>query len=223
MKPLWVVDIGMIGYQEALEWQEQFQQKRIKDQVPDILMIVEHPPTITVGRSGSQTHILESADSLKEQGISIYEISRGGDVTYHGPGQVVCYPILKLEDEEKDLHAYLHRLEEIMIQTLKSYDLVGGRKQAYSGAWVEDAKVGAVGVAVRQYVTMHGFALNVNPQLEHFDLIVPCGIQEFKVTSLVKLGRVVTFIEVKEELKRQCANVFNRELIEKEFSILKGK
>ena len=223
MKPLWVVDIGMIGYQEALEWQEQFQQKRIKDQVPDILMIVEHPPTITIGPSGSQSHILRSADFLKEQGISISEISRGGDVTYHGPGQVVCYPILKLEDEEKDLHAYLHRLEEIMIQTLKSYDLVGGRKQAYSGAWVEDAKVGAVGVAVRQYVTMHGFALNVNPQLEHFDLIVPCGIQEFKVTSLVKLGRVVTFIEVKEELKRQCANVFNRELIEKEFSILKGK
>lgn len=223
MKPLWMVDMGVIDYQEALDWQEQFQQKRIKNQITDLLLVVEHPPTITVGRSGSQTHILRSEDFLKEQGISVYEISRGGDVTYHGPGQVVCYPILKLEGEERDLHAYLYRLEEIMIRALETYGLVGGRKQAYSGAWVEDAKVGAVGVAVRQYVTMHGFALNVNPQLEHFGLIVPCGIQEFEVTSLAKLGCPASFTEVKEELKRQCASVFERTLIEKEFSILKGK
>lgn len=212
-KQMSVMNLGKMDYQEALEWQNEIHALRVKDEIPDTLLIVEHPPTITIGRSGSATHILMGKSALEAQGVSVHEISRGGDVTYHGPGQVVGYPIIKLEGEERDLHQYLHHLEEIMIQTLNSYKIVGSRKSPYTGTWVENKKIGAIGVAVQRYVTMHGFAFNVCPDMKHFQFIVPCGIQSFGVTSLEELRIMATMEEVTNDLVRQCGNVLKREII----------
>ena len=212
-KQMSVINLGKMDYQEALDWQNKIHALRVKDVISDILLIVEHPPTITIGRSGSAAHILMGKSALEAQGVSVHEITRGGDVTYHGPGQVVGYPIIKLEGEERDLHQYLHHLEEIMIQTLQSYKIVGSRKSPYTGTWVENKKIGAIGVAVQRYVTLHGFAFNVCPDMKHFQFIVPCGIQSFGVTSLKKLGIVTTMEEVTNELVRQCGNVLKRKTI----------
>jgi len=221
MKPMWVLNLGKIGYRQALGLQEKLHQERVNGTVPDLVLVVEHPPTITIGRSGSASDILVSRRLLSEQGIAVHEISRGGGVTYHGPGQIVCYPIIKLAGAEWDLHSYLNRLEEVMIQALRAYGLAGGRKPAYTGVWVGEAKIGTVGVAVRRYVTLHGFALNVNPQMNHFKLIIPCGIRQFGVTSLHELGIAVSMEEVTARVIQQCSNVLCRHVLAGDQAALK--
>lgn len=222
MKPMWVLNLGKIGYRQALRLQEKLHQERVNGTVPDLLLVVEHPPTITIGRSGLASDILVSRRLLNEQGIAVHEISRGGGVTYHGPGQVVCCPIIKLAGAERDLHRYLNRLEEVMIQTLRAYGLAGGRKPAYTGVWVGEVKIGAVGVAVRRYVTLHGFALNVNPEMNHFKLIIPCGIRQFGVTSLHELGLAVTMEEMTARVIHQCSHVLCRHMIAGDQAALKS-
>lgn len=218
-KILWVFDLGEKNYEETLQIQLGIQELRIQDCIPDVLLLVEHPPTVTVGRNGKDGHILGGRSFLENQGFTVHEISRGGDVTYHGPGQIVGYPIIKLEGAERDLHHYLHQLEEIMIRTLEDYGIQGERKSPYTGAWVEDQKIGAIGVAVKRYVTLHGFALNVHPNMAHFSWIVPCGIRQFGTTSLKNLGLSVEMDGVKEKIITHCGNILNRfpQVKEKEY------
>lgn len=183
-----VQDWGRTPYSEAFERQKAWVQRRIEGETADTLIFTEHDPVYTIGmRSGSAAHLLWDPAKLAARGISVAETNRGGDITYHGPGQVVGYPIMDISPV-KDLHAYLRFLEEVMIRALGNFGLAATRRDGLSGIWLGQRKVAAIGVAVRRWVTYHGFALNVDPDLEHFDGIVPCGIAETEgtVTSLAR-------------------------------------
>jgi len=172
-------------------------------------MLLEHPPVFTIGRRGGSDHLLVSKEVLSQEGIALFETSRGGDITYHGPGQLVGYPILDLRRHGQDLHGYLRRLEEVLILTLGEYGIAAGRLPGYTGVWVGDEKVAAIGVAVKRWVTMHGFALNINPQMRHFSMIVPCGIRDHGVTSLSRLlGRPVDADEVRGRVAERFEEIF---------------
>lgn len=188
-KILNLLDIGLVNYQEAYTLQKSIWSKRLKNQIEDTLILVEHPPVITIGRGGSYDHLLWSEEDLRREGIEVLETDRGGDVTYHGPGQLVGYPILHLTQHVRDLHWVLCSYEEVFIQVLELYGLLGERIEGLTGVWVENEKVLAIGIGVRDWVTYHGFALNINPSLHHFQSIIPCGIVDRGVTSLeVLLG-----------------------------------
>ena len=164
----------------------------------DVLLLLEHPPTITIGKKGSTGEILINKIKLKENGISVYEIGRGGKVTYHGPGQLVGYPILNLANYGKDLHLYLRNLEEVIIATLKKFGILATRKKGLTGVWVNDKKIASIGIQVKNWISMHGFALNVNCDLGYFELIQPCGMESKIMSSLevilkekIELGDVI--------------------------------
>lgn len=190
MRPLRVIHLGRRAYGPTLELQHRLLAQTIADpQAPEHLLLVEHdPPTVTLGRSAKAQHILAGADQLVEAGIELHEIRRGGDVTYHGPGQLVAYPILRLDAMGRDIHRYIRRLEGSVIDTLAAFGLTGVRVPGRTGVWVGDAKVAAIGVAARRWVSYHGLALNVDPNLDHFRLIVPCGIADKPVTSMARLS-----------------------------------
>ncbi|MBC7342939.1 MAG: lipoyl(octanoyl) transferase LipB [Clostridia bacterium] len=185
-----VEKLGRIGYLEAMAYQEKLVALRRQGEIPDTLLLLEHPPVFTIGRGGGWDNIRCGKDILAREGIQIYETSRGGNITYHGPGQLVGYPIIDLSQRGKDLQGYLRSLEEILIRTLQPYlkplGLEAQRLPGYTGVWVGNEKIAAIGVAVKGWVTMHGFALNVNTNLEHFKLINPCGLDR-PVTSLASL------------------------------------
>lgn len=186
---------------------------RIAGVIKDVLILVEHAPVLTVGRNGGFQNILAAGEALKSQGISVYEVERGGDITYHGPGQLVGYPIIDLKMRDRDLHRYVRQLEEVIIRTLDCYGIIAGRKDGYPGVWVGSRKIAALGVAVKKWVTMHGFALNIACNLEHFQLIVPCGISGCGVTSMVDvLGREQDFAAVSRVVRDKFAWVFEVEL-----------
>lgn len=181
-----VVDWGRTTYADALARQETLQAERVAGRASDTLVITEHEAVFTVGmRSGSEKHLLWDAASLAREGVTVHPTNRGGDITYHGPGQLVAYPIVSLE-ARRDLHAYLRFLEDVLIATVARHSIIAGRRDGLTGIWVEDRKLAAIGVSVRRWVTMHGVALNVAPDLRHFGGIVPCGISasEGTVTSL---------------------------------------
>jgi len=179
-----VVDWGRTRYEDALHRQEELVRRRIAGEVPDTLVFTEHEPVFTKGvRRGAEENLLWSNGELTERGISVHSTNRGGDITYHGPGQVVGYPILDL-NARRDLHAYLRFLEQVMIDTAAQFGLAAGRREGKTGIWIADRKLAAIGVAVRKWVTYHGFAFNVDPDLSHFSGIVPCGITDGTVTSL---------------------------------------
>jgi lipoyl(octanoyl) transferase len=185
MHELRVVDLGRQAYGDALALQREVARARISGDVEqDVLLVVEHPPVITLGRSAKSAHMLASPEYLRRQGVDLFEVERGGDVTFHGPGQLVGYPIIDLKRHRQDLHWYLRQVEEFLIRTLATYGLDGGRKAAYTGVWIGDRKIASIGVHARDWVTWHGFALNVATDLRYFDLIVPCGIPEVRMTSL---------------------------------------
>jgi lipoate-protein ligase B len=170
---------------------------------------VEHPPVFTIGRAGTGEHIIAPQEVLEREGIKVYEINRGGDVTYHGPGQLVGYPILNLGEYDKDLHETVRKYEEVIIRLLAEYCIEAGRIEGLTGVWVGDEKIAAIGIGVRKWVTFHGFALNVNPNLEHFKLIVPCGIRDKGVTSMEKiLKERVNWEGLKEKLIYHFVDVF---------------
>ena len=224
-KSIQIIELGVKSYTDSLKIQEELFQKiidlkrknRKKDtQVPteNYLLWVEHNPVITLGKSGKIKHLLLDEKQLKEKGIEYYPTNRGGDITFHGPGQIVGYPIMDLDNFFTDIHKYLRYLEEAILLTLEEYDLKGARSIGETGVWLDVGtpfarKICAMGVKASRWVTMHGFALNVNTNLSYFDYIVPCGIKGKAVTSLAKeLGREISFDEVKDKLKVHLANLF---------------
>lgn len=202
--------LGTIDYAEAHRLQKELQAKRISGEIDDTVLLLEHPPVLTMGRSAKEQHVLAAPDVLAARGISVHEVGRGGDVTYHGPGQLVAYPIIDLKPDRRDVRKYMWSLEETMIRTCADFGLAATRVEGLNGAWIGDRKVGAVGVRISRWVTMHGLALNANSDLTHFDLIVPCGIQDKTVTSLTaELGRTVFAADVIDPLARHLADLFD--------------
>jgi len=209
-RPGWLLDLrpGLSPYADAWELQKSLVAARQQERVTDGLMLLEHEPVFTIGRSGRSDHLLFSREVLTSKGFGVYEIERGGSVTFHGPGQLVGYPILDLRAYNEDVVKYMRSLEETIIRTLLDFGVIAQRMRGYPGAWIGDEKIAAVGVAVKRKVTMHGFALNVDPELAHFAYINPCGIGR-PVTSMARaLGRPVTLDEVRPVYARRFADVF---------------
>jgi lipoyl(octanoyl) transferase len=205
--------LGRVGYAEALELQERLQRARIRGLVPDTLLLLEHPPVVTLGRGAKEQNLLLSRARLEARGFAVHEIGRGGDVTYHGPGQIVGYPILDLAPDRKDVRRYVGDLEELMIRLSADYGLEASRIDKLNGTWIGSRKIGAIGVRISRWVTMHGFAYNVTTDLEHFGVIVPCGIADKGVTSLRReLGRDVPLDEVMDRLEAHFGELFDAAL-----------
>ena len=243
MSELLVVDLGLVPYGQALEMQRAVARDRIAGRIPeDVLLLVEHPPVVTLGRGARDAHLLASPEFLSSHGIDLYEVERGGDVTFHGPGQLVGYPIIDLKRHRQDLHWYLRQVEEALIHTLAAFGLQGTRHTGYTGVWTQGMlestpdvvpaaggaqngasapdkvgvdphqglrKIASIGVHARDWVTWHGFALNVTTDLSYFDLIVPCGIPEVTMTSMAReLGGHVELSNVRQEVARSFAGTF---------------
>jgi len=205
--------LGTIDYAEAHRLQKELQSKRIRRELGDIVLLLEHPPVLTMGRSAKAQHVVAAPELLAARGVQVHEVGRGGDVTYHGPGQLVAYPIIDLKPDRKDVRKYVASLEETMIRTCTDFGLSAGRVEGLNGAWIGDRKVGAVGVRISRWVTMHGLALNVNSDLRHFEMIVPCGIQDKGVTSLsAELGRTVRVGDVFEPLAQHFTELYDADI-----------
>jgi len=198
-------------YADALALQRELVEERRAGRIGDLLLLVEHPHVLTLGvrGDGGRSHILASPEALAERSVDVHETGRGGDITYHGPGQLVGYPIIDLKPDRCDVHRYVRDLEEVLIRVAADYDLQAGRVPGLTGVWVEDRKLAAIGVRIARWVTSHGFALNVATDLAYFNLIVPCGIADRGVTSLeALLGRVVDRREVEDRVVRHFGEVF---------------
>lgn len=203
--------LGNIPYGEAHRLQERLVELRKRDEIPDKLLLLEHPHVITLGRAAETANVLADARIREELGVELFETGRGGDVTYHGPGQLVGYPIIHLAPDRCDVRRYVRDLEEVMIRVAAEYGIRAGRIDGLTGIWVGDEKLGAIGVRISRWVTMHGFAFNVNTDLDYFQLIVPCGIRDHGVTSLERLlGRRIDLFEVANRMQNQFGQVFNR-------------
>jgi lipoate-protein ligase B len=193
--------------------QKKLLQERLDGRIADTLLLLEHPPTITVGKSGKLENILASPEKLVGAGVSLIFTDRGGDVTYHGPGQIVGYPILDLRERNRDIHQYVRNIEEVLIRTLADYGISSGRDHNHAGVWVNDMEIAALGFSIRRWVTMHGFALNVNTDLDHFTLINPCGFRDKTAASMAQLlGQELPLAEVTERLLAHFAEIFEVEL-----------
>jgi lipoyl(octanoyl) transferase len=208
---LFVYCLGKTAYRKAYQLQEHLLNARINRQIPDVLLLLEHEPVITLGRGAKHDHLLADPQALTENGIGVFETNRGGDITYHGPGQLVGYPVIDLSSIERNVRRYVWSLEEVMIRVAETFGVRASRIQGLNGAWVGNSKIGAVGVRIDHWVTMHGFAFNVHTDLRAFDLIIPCGIRDRQVTSLSKeLSRRVDVAEVLEVTVTHFATVFNK-------------
>lgn len=208
-----VVDLGRMRYAAAIELQQAVVERRKCGEIPDQLLIVEHPHVITMGRNGHSENLLASTELLERAGIEFHHTDRGGDVTYHGPGQIVGYPIVDLRDWKRDVGAYLRALEQVLIQTLDEFEIAAGRMQGATGVWVDGAKVAAMGVHISRWVTSHGFALNLDPDLDYFRYIVPCGLRQ-PVTSMRALGCSAGREAVVAAIAGAFARVFGRAIME---------
>jgi len=208
--------LGRMSYEDALELQKKIAETRRDDRIEDTLLLLEHPPVITIGRSGDSKNILASRENLEREGLRVYTVDRGGDVTYHGPGQLIGYPIINLANYDKDIHLYVYRIEQSIAGLLKQeYALEAEIVQGYVGVWYATEKIAAIGVAVRSWITTHGFALNVNPDMNHFAMIHPCGIRDRGVTSLSKiLNRKVTVEEVTKKYPKYFGETFGTQMNE---------
>lgn len=205
-----VIDLGSQAFKECWDLQHKVHRARKEEILPDCLLLVEHPHVLTLGRGGKKENILVSETFLRERGIPCLSVERGGDVVYHGPGQLVGYPIFALKREGIGIVNFVWRLEEAMIQILKDYGIIGQRNERNRGVWVGKDKVGFVGIAVRSGISLHGFALNVNPDLSFFELIQPCGLKEVKATSIkALLGKEIDLEEVKKSAITHFQGVFN--------------
>lgn len=202
--------LGQIDYGEAYDIQKKLWSQKMNGRAEDALLLLAHPPTFTVGKSGKLENLLLTKEELASKGISLFFIDRGGDITYHGPGQLVVYPIIDLKNRGKDIYQYIHCLEEVAIRTLASLSIEAQRDEKHIGVWVGDEKIAAIGVRIKKWITMHGLALNVNPNLEHFSYINPCGILDRGVTSIAGLlCREVPMETVVKELVKQFSDVFD--------------
>ena len=211
MRPLSVRRLGLVPYAEGLELQRALVEDRKADRIPDTLLLLQHPHVVTIGvKKDGRQHIIASPDQLAARGVEVFETGRGGDVTYHGPGQLVGYPIVDLNPDRRDVHKYVRDLEEVMIRVCAGYGLTADRVKGFSGAWIGEEKIGAIGVRISRWITSHGFAFNVNTTLDHFNFIVPCGITDRGVTSLQKLlGSSVAMDEVEDAVEASFREVFS--------------
>lgn len=205
---------GCVPYPQALDLQMQICKLKSHGFDNDVLLLLEHPPTITLGRSGKLNHLLIQQEDLKSRGIGFWNVDRGGDITFHGPGQLVGYPILSLRKHERDVRGYMRHIEESLIQLLARYDIEATRESGFTGVWTPKGKIAAMGVHISRWITRHGFALNVNTDLSFYDLIVPCGIVDRGVTSIQKhLLHEVDIKEVADSYKAEFGRIFNRNMI----------
>ena len=202
--------LGLVSYADGIELQRGLVEDRKAGRIADTLLLLQHPHVLTIGvKKDGRQHILAAPDLLAARGVEVFETGRGGDVTYHGPGQLVGYPIIDLNPDRRDVHRYVRDLEAVMIGVCGDYRLAAERVEGMSGAWVGDAKIGAIGVRISRWVTSHGFAFNVTTDLDFFNLIVPCGIADRGVTSLTaQLGRAVPLAEVEDAFVRHFSAVF---------------
>jgi lipoyl(octanoyl) transferase len=218
-RELWVVGLGRTAYADALALQRAAARARISGAIPqDLLLLVEHPPVVTLGRTAKAQNLVAAPDYLRSRGVELFEVERGGDVTFHGPGQLVGYPIIDLKRHRQDLHWYLRQVEEALIRVIGEYRIGGERSAGYTGVWTRGAataqphaprKIASIGVHARDWVTWHGFALNVSTDLSYFDLIVPCGISGVDMTSMSReLGTPVASAGVEAAAARAFAHVF---------------
>jgi lipoyl(octanoyl) transferase len=205
----WLVNLGHANYLEVLDLQRQLVKHRQEQRIPDTLLLVEHEPVITLGRRGSMSNILSSAAQLASQGINVHQVERGGDVTYHGPGQLVGYAVIDLAERSIGVRQFVDLLEETIILTLADFDIAAGRKSQHRGVWVEDRIVAALGVAIKRWVSFHGFALNVSPNLDHYCHINPCELHHEQVTSMARLlGKPPAMAVVIQKLVSRFAQLF---------------
>lgn len=210
-----IYDLGVVEYGQAFDLQKLAVRRMVMGELKNTVLLLEHPPVYTIGRAGGAEHVLIGQQEREDLGISLFDVDRGGDVTYHGPGQLVGYPILHLQDWNNDVREYLRLLEEVIIHLLAGYGISAGRKEGMTGAWVGQEKICAIGVkanrdtANKGFITSHGFAFNIEPDLSHFGYIVPCGITDYGVASLQKvLGRSVEMGEIKRRWIESFAEVF---------------
>lgn len=217
MKPIEIRRLGLLRYGDGVALQSRLVGDRKAGAIPDQLLLLQHHPVITLGvkTQSDRSHVLASAESLIARGVEVFETGRGGDVTFHGPGQLVGYPIVDLRPDRCDVHRYVRDLEEMLIRALAVLDVSASRAPGLTGVWVGTEKVAAIGVRISRWITSHGFALNVNTDLSHFDLIVPCGISDRGVTSLQRLlGRTVEMAAVEQAVIDAFAHIFERQPVE---------
>jgi lipoyl(octanoyl) transferase len=209
-RQLVVISLGRVPYAEALELQRDVARRRITGEIAqDVLLLVEHPPVVTLGRTAKERHLVASPELLRARGVELFEVERGGDVTFHGPGQLVGYPIVDLKRHKRDLHWYLRQVEAALIRAIAEFGVVGERVAQYTGVWTRGRKLASIGVHARDWVTWHGFALNVTTDLSFFDLMVPCGIPDVVMTSLAReLGGDVAMPSVEAAVARAFGEVF---------------
>ncbi len=209
-KKLEYLNLGVVPYEEAWELQKSIMLQRKADKTEDVLILLEHPHTYTLGKVAKREHLLFSESELHDREISTFEIDRGGDITYHGPGQIVGYPIINLKNWYADSHKYLRTLEEVIIKVLSEFGIEAGRNPKYTGVWVDDRKIAAIGIKISSWITMHGFAFNVNTDLSLFNGIIPCGIKEKDVTSLQELtGQPQDIQVIKQKILRHFMEIFD--------------
>ena len=212
--------LHLVTYENGMRLQQKLVEMRQADEIPDQLLLLEHPPVITLGRGGDVRNLLAPEEALKAQRVRFFETTRGGDITYHGPGQLVGYPIVHLGEGSRDVRKYVTKVEEVLIRTVAEYGIEATRVEGRRGIWVGNEKIAAIGVRIARWVTSHGFALNVNTNLDHFRLITPCGLHGTGVTSIERLtGRGVDMNEVRGRLSKHFADVFEREMVERAESL----
>jgi lipoate-protein ligase B len=219
MNSVWLVNLDIVPYADALALQHRIVEARKRGMLKDTLLLLEHPPVFTLGRNANDSNIIASPDFLKQLGIDVFKVERGGDVTYHGPGQLVGYPILDLHNYRLDVGWFVRSLEEMLSRVLADFGVTSKRIDKLVGAWIDEptgeTKIAQIGARIEQWITYHGFALNVDPNLAHFDLIVPCGIADKAVTSMARvLGRPINMHEVREKIAKRFGEVFGAEMVE---------
>ena len=222
MNTVWLVNLGTVPYVDALALQHRIVEARERGALNDTLLLLEHPPVFTLGRNAKDANILVSREYLQQQSIDVFRVERGGDVTYHGPGQLVGYPILDLHNFRMDVGWFVRSMEEMLIRAIGDFGIRGKRIEKLVGVWIDqpsriqpEAKIVQIGARIEQWITYHGFALNVDPNMAHFDLIVPCGISDKAVTSMVRvLNRSVDPRAVRERVAARFGEMFGAEMIE---------
>ena len=212
----YIIDLGLMDYQKAWDLQHHLWSRRVEDELPDILLLLEHPHVITLGRRGNRSHLVATSEVLEGMKIPIFHVERGGDVTYHGPGQMVVYPILNLKEYGYRVVRYVDQLEEVVLRVLRDFGIEGRRDPSNRGVWVYEEKIASVGVAIKRRVSLHGIALNYETDLKYFDLINPCGLEGKKVTSMAEiLGTEISRSRLLERVVLHFKEIFERNWEEK--------
>ncbi len=217
MSSVRLIKLGTVPYTEALDLQMSLLKQRQQGSIPDTLLLLQHPPTITIGRSGKAHNLLASKEYLDQKGIHFERIGRGGDITFHGPGQLVGYPIMDLKLMRRDVRKYVTNLENTIVRTLSDFDIQARRLDGVVGVWVKRRKIASIGVGIKRWVTYHGFALNVNTDLSFFDMIIPCGLDQVQMTSIkdwVKTDHDINMSDVENSVIKSFSDVFGKKLIQ---------